>query len=242
MKYLTNLVKDAIPLHEHPTYEIVAYIKGNGFLVTPEMRYPVSPGTIIIIPPGITHKSDFEEEFEEIFINGEFEQMFQLSKPVLLHVDLDSEGIKLAEMIYHNRYGNSEYLAALCNAMTHFLVQNLELADELSRAVHEIKNEIVHNYHDCNINLKEILEKSGYAEDYIRAQFKKMTGKTPIEFLTRMRIRHACYLMDVYKNALSLAEIAEKCGYTDYIYFSRRFKQQMGVSPREYKGATSQTP
>ena len=69
---------------------------------------------------------------------------------------------------------------------------------------------------------------------------KQMTNKTPIEFLTHMRIRHACYLMDVFKNALSLAEIAEKCGYTDYIYFSRRFKQQMGVSPRAYKGASNQ--
>ena len=30
------------------------------------------------------------------------------------------------------------------------------------------------------------------------------------------------------------AEIAEKCGYTDYVYFSRRFKQITGISPREY--------
>ena len=78
------------------------------------------------------------------------------------------------------------------------------------------------------------LQKSGYAEDYIRAQFKKFTGKTPTEFLTKIRIYHACYLIDAYKNTLSLAEIAEKCGYTDYVYFSRRFKHIMGISPREY--------
>ena len=239
MKYLTNLVKDAIPLHQHTNYEIVIYTKGNGFLKTPDMSYPVGPGTISIIPPGIMHKSEFTEDFEEIFINGDFEQMFNLSSPALIHIDLDSEGIQLANIIYRNRYANSDYLGALCNAMAHFLVQNLEMDDEVSRAVNEIKNEIIRSFHDCNINLKSILEKSGYAEDYIRAHFKKITAQTPIEFLTRMRIRHACYLMDVYKNALSLSEIAEKCGYTDYIYFSRRFKQQMGVSPRAYKGAST---
>ena len=31
-----------------------------------------------------------------------------------------------------------------------------------------------------------------------------------------------------------VAEIAEKCGYTDYIYFSRKFKQITGKSPRAY--------
>ena len=238
MKYLTNLVKESIPLHQHNSYEVVVYLKGNGFLMTPDVSYPVGPGTISIITPGIMHKSEFTEDFEEIFINGEFEQMFNLSQPAFIHIDLDSEGIQLANIIYHNRYANSDYLGALCNAMAHFLVQNLEMDDEVGRAVNDIKNEIIRSFHDCNINLKSILEKSGYAEDYIRAHFKKITGKTPIEFLTRMRIRHACYLMDVYKNALSLSEIAEKCGYTDYIYFSRRFKQQMGVSPRAYKGHT----
>lgn len=239
MKYLTNMVKDSIPLHEHNHYEVVAYIKGNGFLVTSETRFPVKPGTIAIIPPGVMHKSEFTEDFEEIFINGDFEQMFQLTHPAIINLPLESEGIQLTKIICDNRYANNDYLAALCNAMAHFLVQNLEMDDAVSRAVNEIKNEIVHNFHDCNINLKDILDKSGYAEDYIRAHFKKITGKTPVEFLTRMRIRHACYLMDVYKNALSLAEVAEKCGYTDYIYFSRRFKQQMGISPREYKNAPS---
>lgn len=240
MKYITNLVKESIPMHQHNIYEIVIYLKGNGLLVTPDKAYPVAPGTITIIPPGTMHKSEFTEDFEEIFIAGNFEQMFQLSEPALIHIEPDGEGIQLAKIIYKNRYASSDYLAALCNAMAHFLVQNLEMDDEIGRAVNEIKNEMIHNFHDCNINLKDILEKSGYAEDYIRAHFKKITGKTPIEFLTGIRIRHACYLMDVYKNALPLAEIAEKCGYTDYIYFSRRFKQQMGVSPRAYKGASSQ--
>ena len=40
--------------------------------------------------------------------------------------------------------------------------------------------------------------------------------------------------MDIYINSMSLNEISEKCGYTDYVYFSRKFKQVMGMSPRNY--------
>ncbi len=54
------------------------------------------------------------------------------------------------------------------------------------------------------------------------------------EISNEVRINNACFLIDTYKHLLSLSEIAEKCGYTDYIYFSRRFKQITKVSPRKY--------
>ncbi|MBR2180546.1 MAG: helix-turn-helix transcriptional regulator, partial [Oscillospiraceae bacterium] len=89
----------------------------------------------------------------------------------------------------------------------------------ISMVLQDIVTKISDNFFDSGINIGEILKKSGYAEDYIRAQFKIFTGKSPIGFLTEMRINHACYLIDIYKNSLSLTEIAEKCGYTDYVYF-----------------------
>jgi AraC-like DNA-binding protein len=82
--------------------------------------------------------------------------------------------------------------------------------------------------------MRSLLTKSGYAEDYIRAKFREITGYTPVEFLTKVRISQACSLIDMYGNSLQLSEIAEKCGYTDYVYFSRRFKALTGISPREY--------
>lgn len=81
----------------------------------------------------------------------------------------------------------------------------------------------------------EALIKSGYAEDYIRNRFKAKTGKTPTQFLTDIRIKRACFLIEVYKSSYSLTEISEQCGFTDYIYFSKRFKSITGFSPAEYK-------
>ena len=34
---------------------------------------------------------------------------------------------------------------------------------------------------------------------------------------------------------MPLAQICEECGYVDYIYFSKKFKEVTGLSPREYK-------
>ena len=85
--------------------------------------------------------------------------------------------------------------------------------------VKEIVFEISQQAFDSQIDLAFILSKSGYSEDYIRSCFKKITGKTPNEFLTDIRIKHACFLIDIYKNKISLSEISERCGYLDYIYF-----------------------
>jgi AraC-like DNA-binding protein len=84
-----------------------------------------------------------------------------------------------------------------------------------------------------------LLQKSGYAEDYIRSHFKKVTGKTPNGFLTDIRIKHATFLIEIYANTLSLQSIAEQCGYLDYVYFSKTFKSILGVSPKEYKNTIS---
>ena len=105
----------------------------------------------------------------------------------------------------------------------------------MQRSVQTIISEISQHAFDSQIDLALILRESGYSEDYIRSCFKETTGKTPNEFLTEIRIKHACFLIGMYHDELSLSEISERCGYLDYIYFSKKFKAIMGMSPREYK-------
>lgn len=234
MSFLINLIKEESPPHKHKNYEIIVYVKGSGTFHCDNKDILVAPGKIMIIPPWAVHSLTFTDGLERIFINGEFNQIFNLTSPTVVLDNSENEGLMLAKMIYNNRYSNGEYVTVLVNAFAHFLLQSLKMEDEIGLIIKDIVDKITNEFYDCNISLSHLLRKSGYAEDYIRAQFKKITGKTPTEFLTKIRINHACYLIDTYKNSLSLAEIAEKCGYTDYIYFSRRFKQIMGISPRKY--------
>lgn len=138
-------------------------------------------------------------------------------------------------MIYDNRYGNSAYLASLCTAYVCFLLQRVETDSLLQNVIQKIVFDISRQAFDSQIDLALILSRSGYSEDYIRSCFKKITGKTPHEFLTDIRIRHACFLIDIYHGERSLSAISEQCGYLDYVYFSKKFKSVMGVSPKEYQ-------
>lgn len=234
MNFLINLIKEESPPHKHNKYEIIVYTKGNGILHLAEKDIEVSPGKIVVIPPGtVHHSSKSGTDFERIYINGEFNQVFFPTSATVVLDNSENEGLQLAKMICANRY-DKEYVVALINAFTHFLLQNIKMEDEIYLATKDIVEKISNDFYNSSINLNALLKNSGYAADYIRAQFKKIVGKTPTEFLTEIRISHACYLIDTYKNSFSLADVAERCGYTDYVYFSRRFKHIMGVSPRKY--------
>ncbi len=234
MKTTVGSVTFSCAEHKHNCYEIIFYRKGTGRFHFSKESLPISPRNFIIVPPDTVHASKYEEEAETIFIKGAFNHIFSFSSPTVVMDNEDKTGEFLVKLIFENKFSNPEYLSSLSNALAHFLLQNIQTEKSISMVLQDIVTKISDNFFDSGINIGEILKKSGYAEDYIRAQFKIFTGKTPIGFLTEMRINHACYLIDIYKDSLSLTEIAEKCGYTDYVYFSRKFKQITGVSPKNY--------
>ena len=238
MNYTINRTQGGViqyPMHTHKNYEIMLYLDGEGYMRTELGNIPFETGTIVIVPPNIKHGSISENGFRNISIEGDFEAYFRFDTVKSFEDNETQEGKMLAEMIYENRYGNDTYLASLCTAYVCFLMQRFELDSAMHRSVKKITDEISQNAFDPQIDLALILSQSGYSEDYIRSCFKKITGKTPSEFLTDIRIKHACFLIDIYKNKISLSEISERCGYLDYIHFSKKFKLVTGMSPREYR-------
>ena len=234
MKTSVGIVSLSCARHKHNCYEIIFYRKGKGTFYFSDNTLPISPGKFIIVPPETVHASTYSEDAETIFTKGDFNHIFSFSTPMVVMDTPEKTGEFFVKLIFDNRFSNPEYLASLSNALAHFLLQNIQTEKSINLALQDILTKITENFFDSSIDIGEILRKSGYAEDYIRAQFKAFTGKTPVEFLTETRINHACYLIDIYGTSLPLTEIAEKCGYTDYVYFSRKFKQFTGSSPKNY--------
>lgn len=223
------------PLHQHPNWEIMYYLKGEGCLATKTGDIAFKPGTIIIVPPKITHGSVCEDGFVNISIGGDFGHLFMFDN-IVVQQDNDMLNCeRLSKLIFDNRFAGEEYLSALCNAYAHFLLKNAAYEKKLNREISKIVAEITKNFFDPCFDVTDLLNKSGYAEDYIRAEFKKVTALTPIDFLAKTRVNHARKLFEIYGKSLSVAEVAEACGFEDPIYFSRRFKQFIGFSPTEYK-------
>ena len=54
-----------------------------------------------------------------------------------------------------------------------------------------------------------------------------------LTYLTNMRLEKAKKLL--VSTALSVAEIAEQCGYSDYRVFTKVFKKTEGITPSQFR-------
>ena len=66
--------------------------------------------------------------------------------------------------------------------------------------------------------------------------FRRTTGRTPTQYVTKLRMSLAKKLLS--ETAMPVGEIAEACGYDDAFYFSRVFSREEGMSPRSYRKGT----
>ena len=81
--------------------------------------------------------------------------------------------------------------------------------------------------------LDELAAAAGMSVTHYSALFRRHAGFAPIDFLIRLRVQHACRLLDT--TTLSVGEIAERTGYQDPYYFTRCFRRVMGCAPRAYR-------
>ncbi|MEN6340797.1 MAG: AraC family transcriptional regulator, partial [Clostridiaceae bacterium] len=66
---------------------------------------------------------------------------------------------------------------------------------------------------------------------YLERVFRRETGVSIYQMLLQKRMIHARNLM---RNGLSLTLVAQKCGFSEYSGFYKAFKNEYGISPREY--------
>jgi len=84
-----------------------------------------------------------------------------------------------------------------------------------------------------SLSLKEMADNSGYSVSRFSFLFKENTGHAPGIYFLQLKMQQACNMLKG-KNT-RIKEIADQLGYNDPYYFSRLFKQIVGVSPRNYK-------
>lgn len=118
---------------------------------------------------------------------------------------------ELLILIY--RYVNDSFLPICTN-------------DSLKKAVAYIRL----NY-QLDINMNDIAGCSSISERYLRKLFSQNLNLSPLDYLNRLRLNKSVELLR--NTEMSVKEVCFHCGFQSPQYFSRIFKQQIGVSPRE---------
>lgn len=101
----------------------------------------------------------------------------------------------------------------------------------------QILNYIHHAYRK-KITVKQVAEFCNCSESYLNHLFKKMNGMCISNYVNAYRIKKAQELLAETEYAIK--EIAYTVGFEEYSYFSRVFKQILGMTPTEYRKANQE--
>lgn len=82
---------------------------------------------------------------------------------------------------------------------------------------------------DKEISLDTLAKKANVDKSYLIRLFKKDFGYSPIEYLIKLRMDHAQYL--ILNTNLTVNEISRLCGYNTPSFFINQYKKFFGTTP-----------
>ena len=226
----------------NPMYRVCMVTKGTAVVTQANTQKPVEKNHVFFLFASVPYTVDGSDDFEMIYISFIGIRANALLERYGIHsgnfaFDGDEETVHL----WQKCITYTDSVMALCaESLVLFTIAEVasgQLAKEeegLSvgdRFLH-IKKHIDENFSDPDLTLDRLSKDFSYNKKYLSATFKSHFKIGISDYISILRVNHACNLMD--KNYKSVSDIAFLCGFYDASYFSKVFKKRMKQSPREY--------
>ncbi len=91
----------------------------------------------------------------------------------------------------------------------------------------------IQDHYQEKLRLKDIAQHFFLSAGYCSVLFSRYLNMTFPEYLTDLRIKKACQLLDTTPDSTEV--IAGEVGIEDYFYFNKVFKKLTGMTPRQYR-------
>lgn len=231
-------------------YIMIFCAAGKGTVRMPVAKREITTGQLTLIPPGVPHKYEADRatpwNIYWFHFTGrqasEYAELLGLDErqPIMQVADADAL-IRQFESLYTvvvSAFSDSALVQASVElAKTLCLVNSLRTGRHKKSRKSEQRIlasiEYITREYDAPHTLEELARTAGLSIPHYVALFRQHTGTSPIRYLTRVRLRHACELLDMSDKSVS--EIARAVGYEDAFYFSRAFHKNTGHSPTRYR-------
>ena len=254
----TSFSNAMVSLHSHAFYEMIYCREAvNVEYLVGSRRYRLRNGDIIFISPGISHRPVLPERMDGTYVRDVVwispEYMTQLRKLFPHEVvrngeylirtagtrweflgDLFAAGIREKEenrmgwepMVFANTLQILIYLDRAYNDRSAGKMK-AETPDLLGKVTAYIET----NYAQ-RITVSEMAHRFFVSESTISHLFKQKMGVSIYHYVTQRRLISAKNLIS---EGLALEQVGTKVGFVDYSAFYRAFKQEYGISPRQYR-------
>lgn len=251
------------PSIEHPTgysfswkngrildeYQINYITEGGGILENTRGKFIVKPGTLMIIRKGEWHRyrpnkgNGWIEHY--IGFDGMFAKHFLLDNQVLngqsvipcnIREDFIDTYYKIFDLVQEEEPGFQQISSGLIIKLLGYIIafqkQKNFTGKPIEKIIQNARFYIRENLTE-NIDIENLAKENNIGYSYFRKMFKQYTGVSPHQYHLELKIMRAKELLLASDNTVK--EICYKLGFQSEHYFSRFFKQKVGVTPSELR-------
>ena len=246
--------------HRHENVEMNYVRSGKCYLKIDKKIIPFQKGDCMILYPGVKHYF-FTTTERAVLVQLEFKMNIfpQISPDLELKHDLlflyqllthSQKLIKIRNNIEMNRIINKAvrelndkksnfeiltrlYLAELFVLISRELDKQLDFDNKQNDQQVEAILQYIHLNYNQKVQFEQFSKNIGVSSRYLRLNFKNKIGICPVSYLLEYRISKA--LEFIKDQSLSIKEIAYDTGFTSQQYFSKKFKESIGITPNVYR-------
>lgn len=164
----------------------------------------------------------------------------QLDWTQQIGIYLDKNGI-LAHKLFQNKHHQflferrfhaieafEAYIGDYWSSARHYVID----LEHQSNLIQRITDYIDHHYKE-DISRTKLAEMVFLSPDHLARMFKRDTGETLVKYITDKRMAAAKEMLS--QSDTPIYQVALQVGYDNYSYFTKAFKQKVGLSPGDYR-------
>lgn len=224
--------------------------KGKGWVVINEEKHYLSKNQVFILPANQKHSYGADERdpwsIYWIHFKGSNLEFYSSIIGRLISIE-DSDNSRyndrfllFEEMFQNLEMGYSpENLEYTSCCLIHLLasikyvnqfreIKKAKKTDLIQKSILYMKDHL-----EDKMSLEKIASNAGYSVSHFGTLFLEKTSYTPMEYYNQLKIQRSCSYLQF--SDLKIKEIAFRLGFYDPFHFSKAFKLEMEISPREYR-------
>ncbi len=231
----------SIEPHRHRWSQLILYLGGRGRQRVADGDARVEPGTLVVIPPGVSHAFERASDRTPLCLLIDFRLESARGRVAVVGAINRSETAQVRQHLAHLlrlQAGASGVLRWESAAVIlQLLITLLRSANWLERvpapavgAGGSVMRRLLSTV-DSATPLRQVVERSGYQRDHLNRLVKRETGLTLGQLRMQRRLARAKELL---AQGIRVADVAEAVGVLDQNYFARWFRRQTGQPPSRW--------
>jgi len=250
----------SVSTHHHDFYEVLLFISGIVTYLIEGKAYDLRPGDIVLVNSRELHQAvirDLHVPYERIVLWIDRSLVQELSTAAtdlagcfhtpdhknVLRTDLETQQRiraslnQIIELQQYQGFGR-ELLGKAC--LTELLVwlnnemQNISKRQRVdvrkSRIIEDVI-EYINNHLEEILHIDDLADRFFLSKFHLSREFREQTGTTLHRFILQKKLIQA---KELILKHLPITDVYQQCGFGDYSNFFRAFRNEFGITPKQY--------